>query len=209
MKKFLFSSFLFFGTLAMANAQVGKNTTMIGGSIGFSTSSGETEVSLSDANVSTIDGPNATVINANPKIGYFFAENFAAGLGIEYSYLTTEEEGSTDRTSSDFLAGPFARYYVPLGGENFYFFVEGSLGFGTASTTETPENGNEIEGSGSLFGAGGGPGLAVFVGDQIALEGLLRYNHVSTSTEFNDDRVLDSSVNEVDVLIGINWYLNR
>lgn len=209
MKKFLFSSFLFFGFVALVNAQISKNTTMIGGSVGFSASSGETEVDLADASTETIDGPNTTVINANPKIGYFFAENFAAGLGIEYSYLQTEEDGVTDRTSSDFLAGPFARYYFPLGGDNFYFFAEGSIGFGTASTSETPEGEAEIEGSGSLFGAGVGPGLAVFVGDQIALEGILRYNHVSTSTEFNDETVLDSNVNEIDVLIGINWYLNR
>ena len=182
---------------------------MIGGSIGFSTSSGETDVDLSGTSTNTIDGPNATVINANPKLGYFFADNFAAGLGIEYSYLTTNEDNNEDRTSTDFLAGPFARYYVPLGNQDFYFFVEGSLGFGTTSTSETPESGEEVEGSGSLFGGGGGPGLTVFVGDQIALEGLLRYNYVRTETEFNDDEVLTSKVNEVDVLIGINWYLNR
>ncbi len=64
---------------------------------------------------STVSGngssENATTFNLSPRIGYFFVQNLALGLDINYSLLSYGT-GSNKETNSIFGLGPFIRYYI-------------------------------------------------------------------------------------------------
>lgn len=141
------------------------------------------------------------LINFNPKIGYFFADNFALGIGIEYTY-SKDQVGDAESIGTDLLAGPYSRYYIPLT-ENSAFFGELSVVFGTQSVEE-----QEVEVSTTLVGVGIGPGITIFANDKFALEGVVRYNYISGNTDPGEGaEEVTVSINEFDFLLGIQFYL--
>jgi hypothetical protein len=66
-----------------------------------------------------------------PKAGYFFIDNLAAGLFIDfniYSYKA-KDEGMISDKGTTFIIGPFARYYIPVC-DKLVPFAEAQVGFG-------------------------------------------------------------------------------
>lgn len=182
-----------FAIVSTSHGQISKGKVMLGTDLALSST-------MVDSDESDTDDSDI-LINLNPKIGYFFADNFSLGLGIEYTY-SRDQIGDAESIGTDLLAGPFTRYYIPIT-ENSSFFAEASVVFGTQSVEEAG-----VEVSTTLIGAGIGPGITIFANDKFALEGVVRYNYISGTTDPGDgaDEV-SVSINEFDFLLGVQFYL--
>jgi outer membrane protein len=147
MKKNLLTLILSAGFI-IANAQTEKGDWMVGGGFRLNTSD------------------NNTVISLTPSAGAFIINNLAVGGNLEFTYAKT---GDTKLTI--FGIGPFVRYYFT--NANVRPILHGSLGFisQTAKTTGFPSSTN----SGLNYFLGGG--AAIFISDQVSIDGLLGYDH--------------------------------
>lgn len=114
-------------------------------------------------NINTVS--NSTTIGLNPTFGYFAANNFAVGASIMLEYDKFGENKSTT-----FGIGPLARYY--FGKTHVKPFVTGELNF-ISQKFKFPA-GTNTENGVNYFLAGG---LALFLNENVALEGLAGYNH--------------------------------
>lgn len=159
MKKHLLS--ILIATAAMtltAKAQIQRGYYLIGGDI---------------ANFRLgLNNGNPFDMNIIPKAAWFTSDNLAVGGFVDIGLSTVKGGGST----FTYGIGPLARYYFGSAAVNTTttsarrssrFFVEGTVGF----QGENVSNGNSTNG----LGIGIGPGLAYFVNNNIALEGLLKY----------------------------------
>lgn len=115
-------------------------------------------------NLNTVS--NSTTIGLNPTAGYFVADNFAVGATIMLEYDKFGENKSTT-----FGAGPLARYYFGKP-TNVRPFAHGELNF-LSQKFKFPTGTNTENGINYFLGAG----LALFLNENVALEGLAGYNH--------------------------------
>lgn len=221
MKTLKFTLILLMSTLFIkAQAQeIPGGSILMGGSLGFSTSSARTE-----QNGKEIETGNQYQFDLSPKMGYFFFRNFAAGLTIDFSTsgssvntnfdtLSTKEKITTNQTQ--LLAGPFFRYYF-FPADRIAFFGELSLGFGVGSVSK--DQGTQV-GPGATSASstaqiqiGIGPGLTFFANDIVALEALVKYNMLnSTSSVTTGGTTIDNSttINSINFGLGFQFYFNR
>jgi hypothetical protein len=147
MKKVLIAACLLVSSNAIF-AQVNKGQWLAGGNIGFESQKHG-------------DG-KATSFNFSPDAGYFFIDNFAGGLRVDFS--SYKEKDADDATTSFSLA-PFVRYYFLPAAQKVNVFADASFGFGSRGADEK-ESFNE-------FGIMAGP--AVFLTPNTALEFALYY----------------------------------
>ncbi len=190
-----------------ASAQItGRGTFMIGGELGLSSSS-STFTANGDSETSS-----ATQFNIAPSIGYFFVNNLAIGVGIDYTLNTSE-----DRLDSDLLFGPFVRYYIPFGDDKALFF-EADFGYGnTADRSGTGDNATQS--LTQIFAGGIGPGFTIFSNDAIGIEALAKYKFGSGSSSITSPDPLDpgstttttstSITHAFDFSVGLQVYFTR
>ncbi len=213
--KSILSLFIFCILFASVSAQVtDKGNFLIGGTLGFSANGSKVNVEANGVS-EDLDGASAFQLNVSPSIGYFFANNFAAGIGLDYSYSRVEEaalEGQDSDTSldSDLLFGPFARYYLPMGNDKAVFF-EGSFGFGNSVNEFDTGSGTQTSAT-SVQVYGIGPGFTIFSRNAIGIEALVKYNFARSSSEVDFDGVntkITSLTNQVDFSVGLQVYFSR
>jgi len=147
MKKILLALILSVG-LIIAKAQTEKGDWMVGGGFRLNTSD------------------NNTVIAFTPNAGAFIINNLALGANLEFSYVKL-----TDRKTTSFGIGPFVRYYFT--NANVRPILHGSLNF-LSSKTKITGLGSSSD-TGLNFFLGGG--AAIFISDQVSIDGLLGYDH--------------------------------
>jgi len=189
----------------------------MGSTIGFSTAQSNFEI---DDNNQQIEGrgTRSSQFNIAPAIGYFLTDNFAMGVGLDYtSNITREPESILDPESevdrqedSDLLFGPFARYYLPIG-EDKAFFLETTFGIGSSSNTIRIDGVNQNT-STDVLALGIGPGFTIFSRDGIGIEALVKYNWArsNTETDFGDVLTISKSyTNAIDLSIGMQIYFGR
>jgi hypothetical protein len=114
-------------------------------------------------NINTVS--NSTTIGLNPTAGYFVVNNFAVGATVMLEYDKFGENKSTT-----FGIGPLARYY--FGKSNARPFLNGELNF-LSQKFKFPTGTNTENGVNYFLAAG----LALFLNENVALEGLAGYNH--------------------------------
>lgn len=133
--------------LIIANAQTEKGDWMVGGGFRLNTSD-NTEIALT------------------PNAGIFIINNLAVGGNLGFSY---SKIGSDKITT--FGIGPFVRYYFT--NANVRPIIHGNLSYisQTTKTTGFPSSTN----SGLNYFLGGG--AAIFISDQVSIDGLLGYDH--------------------------------
>jgi hypothetical protein len=156
---------------AGVHAQTEKGDWLIGGILDLNTSSENTNFEFS------------------PNAGYFVINNLAIGANMQISY---DKLGNLEVSS--FGIGPFARYYFTdakikpffLGDMNF---LNQKISTSAGSNTETAFN----------YFLGGG--AAVFINENVAIEGILGYDHTKVSDE-------DGS-GGLRLRVGFQFYLNR
>ncbi|MEM8527518.1 MAG: outer membrane beta-barrel protein [Bacteroidota bacterium] len=201
-----------------ASAQVtDRGNFLIGGTLGFSAATSDFEV---DGTTGKIDGNAGTSsqFNIAPAIGYFFTDNFALGIGLDYTLNTSKvPEDPTDPNSdvnktidSDLLFGPFARYYLPITDDKA-FFVESTFGIGS-SANEIVIDGNAQTTSTNVMAIGIGPGFTIFSSDAIGIEALAKYNWARSNTDIEFQEVNTESTsytNAIDFSVGLQFYFSR
>lgn len=143
---------------ATATAQIQRGYYLIGGN-------------LSNISLGLSNG-NPFTLNITPKVAWFTSDNLAVGGFVDIGLSS-----ANDMTVFNYGVGPLARYYfgstdvsttTTSARRSSRFFVEGTVGL---------QGVNVSDGGGSTngLGIGIGPGLAYFVNQNIALEGLLKY----------------------------------
>ena len=201
MRKSLTFILLFIFASSLVSAQTSKGNFLIGGGLGFSTSKTKTTVE-----VSGLDDEIGTTTNLTtdfiPKIGFFFADNLAGGVQMEFTSLRTKTENETNN-STKLLAGPFLRYYIPLNDESMAIFFEANFGLGN---TSVGEDGTTV--STTLLGGGIGPGLTIFSNDFVGIEALAKYNIVRGKTNINEI-INTEMVGEFGLSLGLQVYFTR
>jgi len=186
-----------------------KGNFLIGANLGFSSANSETEQNL-NGDPSGTEGSTAAQFNITPSIGYFLANNFTLGIGMDYTYNSIERPNEEKASDSDLLFGPFARYYVPLD-NNMAFFIEGTMGFG--SSDEESNIGDVSQDiSNNVFAVGIGPGFTIFSENGIGIEAQLKYNYAESDADFEfegDDVNVNTITNQIDFSVGVYFYFGR
>lgn len=179
MKKILFLAV----TVMIANAsfsQTNKGQFMVGGDINFNSSK-----------QSKGSAGSVTQFELNPDVGYFFANNFAAGIrGAINSYKMEDADPDTY-----FLIGPFARYYFLPSANKTNLFLDAAYGIGSVGS------GNK-EGINS-YSIAAGP--AFFLTPNVALEFALGYS--STGGDAYDAAIVNNRLNSFGLIGGFKIHL--
>jgi hypothetical protein len=167
MKKSVFTLLVFFVIAISASAQTEEGNWMVGGNLELNTAKTNTTIVFS------------------PMLGYFFANNFAAGAMVDLDYM---KRGDSKTTTWGF--GPFARYY--FGTMNIRPLIHGQWSYISTKTTSV-SNGSEF------FVAGG---LAAFINRNVAIEGLAGYDYTKL-------RHSGTGSGGFKMKIGFQVYINR
>ena len=133
MGKFTFFFLIAFTMIFVANAQIQKGTTVLGGNIGFSTQK-------YDPGSGGIVTTNQN-FNVMPLFAKAIKQNFIVGGDITYGkYLNKQTSPSSAVYKTDnnsYGIGAFIRGYKNLGSSGFYLFLQSRLG---ASVTDGKSN---------------------------------------------------------------------
>jgi len=149
MKKMVLSAVFCIVMGLLASAQTEKGNWLAGGNVLLNTAKNDTRIMFT------------------PSVGYFFANNLAAGANVSLDYSKTGTSRSTT-----WGIGPFARYY--FGAANVRPLVHGNIDF-TSTKTKVAGVSNTFTGTNYFLGAG----LAAFINRSVALEGLAGYSHTA------------------------------
>jgi len=217
MKKFILIAVFALFTAAAAQAQVGTGL-FAGGSLGLSM--GDEKYHQNGSSI--IEGPQSLSFHINPRIGYYFTDNFAAGLLLGYGNNFSKTKGTVEvKTSTmDLSAVLFGRYAMGLGDESKFFFT-GDLNLGFNSRTGKVETGSVTVDNDPVttISVGIAPGILYFPTAKIGLEaGLGNIFALNVNTETNadnsDEKTINTSINILDINtlgfnFGMNYYFNR
>lgn len=199
---------LLLGFIAV-NAQTtvtNKGNFIIGGTLGFSTAASDVEGTVDGTNTN-ISTATATQLNIAPSIGYFLADNFTFGVGLDYTLNTIDNENENNSIDSDLLFGPFARYYLPVG-DDMAFFIEADAGFGN-SVDEITRDGDSQLINNSVFAVGVGPGFTIFSNNAFGIEALVKYNYARSDSDIDLNGISSTSTtltNAIDFSVGFQVY---
>lgn len=194
MKKLLFTSLTILGCFS-AFAQFEKGRVLAGGGISFSTNTNKTKT-----DAATTTDSKTTSFNLMPKGGYFFMDNVAGGVGLDWIFRSTKSETTDNKNNSfGFVISPFVRYYLKPG-----VFFQGAYGIGPAndkqkagSTTVT----TKYTSSNWSLGAG----YAYFLNDHVAVEPLIGYGSLANKYKSPDAKYKSSGLF---INIGLQIYLD-
>lgn len=196
MKKVIFTAIVLL-TASATFAQFEKGRILAGGSIEFSANKDKTE-----SNNVSVTNSKSTSFNFGPKVGYFFINNLAAGLGLGLSASTTKYEGSGDKDKiSGVSVNPFVRYYLKPG-----VFFQGAFGVGSGKDKYTRNSNNTT--TTTKYTASNwslGAGYAYFLNNKVAIEPFLGYQTSATKNKSNDVKGINSGLF---VNIGFQIYLD-
>ncbi|PHN00982.1 outer membrane beta-barrel protein [Flavilitoribacter nigricans] len=179
---------------------------LIGSTLGFSTAGSRVIQNVGD-NQDEGEGPSSTQLSISPKIGYFIVDNFALGLGMDYTLNEVDQPNNNKVTDTDLLFGPFARYFLPLE-DDIALMVETTFGFGRSSDTQ--DIGGQIQNIGTnIFAFGIGPGITVISDSGIGISAVFKYNYARSEFDTNIDNIQRQTItrtNAFDFSIGFQYY---
>ena len=111
------------------------------------------------------DPDNVISIDLQPQLGFFVLSNLAIGGDLTLAYSKVG-----DFSSNTFGISPFARYYFGEGGTRI--FLHAQAGYITSKIDFGGGDDSTIKGSLVQLG----PGVAFFLNDHVAIEGILAYS---------------------------------
>ncbi|MBK9014484.1 MAG: outer membrane beta-barrel protein [Saprospiraceae bacterium] len=193
---------------SVAGQILDRGNFLVGTNVGFSRAQNENSVSSSGQDVKG-EGPSSTQFNIAPDIGYFLADNFVLGIGLDYTLSSVKQPNEDRTTDSDLLFGPFGRYYFPLDNDMAVFFVT-TFGFGNSSD-ETLIGTNTKSVNTNILAIGAGPGFTIFSSSGIGIEAILKYNYARSTFDTEDAGVkitTKSITNQFDIGLGIQFYFS-
>lgn len=152
-----------------AQAQIAKGTSLVGGSIYFSSDKNE---SSNGADIRKTSG-----FGLNPSYGMAIKTNLVVGGDLNFNNNRNEIEhslyGGSDARNSTYGVGAFARHYRNLGKSGFYLFLQGRLGVDITSGKNTythPNSTPPTKGSGYNIGLSVYPGISYAVTQRFHIE---------------------------------------
>lgn len=179
---------------------------VMGASVGLSNANSKVKEDTGTGTVSG-QGPSSRQFSITPKVGYLLVDNFALGLGLDFTNSQIKQPNEDVIKDSDLLFGPFTRYYL-MAGDDKAFFFELNFGFGNSSDNKTI-GGVQNNIQTNIFAVGAGPGFTIFSSDAIGIEALVKYNFARS--KFNTDiggtqTTTITLTNQVDLSLGILFY---
>ncbi|MCH7406570.1 outer membrane beta-barrel protein [Belliella aquatica] len=208
-KLFLVIAFLSLGFIS--NAQTEKGKFLLGAGTSFSVGESNGYMSLGSSSSTIVLSDGTTIrtknssVNFAPKVGYFFIDNFAAGLDFAAFFSKGENDqiGNTSKNKTNqFAIGPFARYY--FSGKKIKPFLEVNSLFGVRNQ-ESEVGATTIGYKYSITNVGGGLGMAILIGERSALDILASYN--SFTINENEDNPFSSKLNNIGIKVGFTIFL--
>ncbi len=205
LRSILVFGLLFSSTVLVAQV-LDQGNFKIGSTIGFSVAESNVKLQASNQNEEG-EGPSSSQFNLAPNIGYFLLDQFAIGIGMDYTFSAIQEPSEDRNEDSNLLSGPFLRYYVPVGDDMAVFF-QTDFGFGNATDNQVVA-GERQRISSHIFALGLGPGFTIFSNSAIGIEALLKYNYARS--EFDTEiagvqTTTTTSSNQFDLSIGVQLY---
>ena len=157
------------------NGATAKGKWMVGSNLGLNfTSSTETGKAPGIADVKT----TTTTFTFNPDASYFFADNLALGIGLDYSYTSVKDGGS----DNSFGIMPNIKYFFPQGQVSPFI----GLGVGYRLKSEKAAGASENQTMGGLAARVEG-GVAYFITDALAATASVKYDYTSITHSDNSD----------------------
>ena len=158
MKKITLAIVILAGFSFASKAQTERNWFLIGSDI-------------SDIGLNLQKGNTAFSFAVSPKVAWFIKDNFALGGQVDLGINTAK-----GYTQFNYGIGPLARYYFTSKDaatpKKTRIFAEANVGIFGQNTKVSGSSSYNTNG----LGFGIGPGLAYFINENIALEGLVKYN---------------------------------
>ncbi len=161
MKKLMLTVLLLAGALTV-QAQTDQGSLMVGGGLSFSSSTSKFGTTTSDP---------VTSFSITPRIGYFIADRFVAGLQLGYStsnYNLFDDDENEEGNTRALAIGPYVRYFVPFGEDKFAFYVQGDFLYGTARFK--PEGSSTDPDPIKTITAGISPGFTFFPAEKLGID---------------------------------------
>lgn len=155
---------LLFALVTSSFAQTEEGSFLIGGTAGF--------------NNQFEDGDDIFSFDLSPNVGLFVADDIALGANISVGYASFGEFNQTTLTLA-----PFGRIYIGAS-DNMKFLVEASGGYLYARVGGDLIN--DPEGVNGYI-VSGGPGVAFFLNENVAIEGILGYTRVGGDFNTNSN----------------------
>jgi len=161
MKKLIFTTAIILFTMMTTQAQF-----FAGGSFSINASSGSTE-----ADGTSNDKASSFSFGLNPKAGYFFSDQFMAGVGLTLSTSSTKIPGDPEVVNRSNTVGltPFARYYA-FNLSKFSLFAQGQLPFSVSNQSRKEGSTTNDGPTTTNIGLNVFPGLAYNLNETISLE---------------------------------------
>lgn len=169
---------------SLSKAQAKKGDILVGAtsSLNFGSMSSSIEYDGESTDIG-----KTTEFSFSPGIGYFVVDGLALGLDINWETSINKPDEGDEVKTSQFLIGPFAKYY--FGATNLKPFLESSFGFGSGNNDEQDYN---------ISGYGLGGGVAVFLNEVVSLEFGLGYG--GTTAQMKDVQIdFYGNTDDVDV----------
>lgn len=197
------------GLLLMSSlgAQVTRQGNFIlGSTIGFSAAKSTITQDRGSGNKEE-QNPYSTQLSLAPSIGYFLIDNLPLGIRLDYTFNSVKDQNGLKAEDSNVLFGPFARYYMPMN-NNLYFFGEAGFGFGNSRDTKDLETGTQKINT-NLMSFGVGPGFTIIASNAIGIEALIKYNYARSKF---DTEILGvkqnttSNTNQFSISLGVQFY---
>lgn len=202
MKKTLFVIVMaFIGQQSMGQVQTGS--IFVTGFGSFYSDGGETTTSITGNPPTTTEHDKYSGGSFGIGGGYFLSDNIAVGAGVSMygTKMTPVDTADPERKTNGFSFGVFARYYVPMS-DNFYFFGQLSYSLMTGSSSMT-QGGTETEGPkmmGHMIGIQ--PGFTFFPTSRIGLDltfGNIGWSGTTTKTDLGGGNTIESKTSGLDV----------
>jgi len=152
---------------------------LVGGSLGFNVG----KTTFKSASTGNTTETNQAGFSLYPKVGFALADGLIVGGILNFGASSNKSGGpsGTKTTSTRIGAGPFARYYLPMG-----IFGEASFTAG-AQSSKTKSGGvsspKSVDGLQSFFI---GAGYAYFLNSNVSLEPLVGFGLDRTKLDNND-----------------------
>jgi outer membrane protein len=125
-----------------------------------------------------------------PRAGYFFIKNLAAGLFMDvdiYSYKDEDENYGYTYKGTTFIIGPFVRYYIPVC-DKLIPFAEGQVGFGIDNYKYQPNSGGDwTKTNEGVFTYRIGGGATYFFNEMVGADLFLGFLHDSYKLKDDDN----------------------
>lgn len=201
MKKTIFAILPMLLFSLVAFAQLEKGTVLLGGGIGFNSTSEKTGIENKYQS-----------FNVSPDIGYFIQDNWVIGVSLPLSWQDSRSNANSTAShqlkTSSLGVGPFVRKYFPLV-DKVSAFGQLSLGYGR-QTTELTSGSSSSSSKANTFTANTNLGLSYFPKTWMAVNlSVSPLSYTKTSHSNSEYSNFGFNLSTSALSLGANFFLSK